>query len=70
MSLTKKEVIAHLIAEYGSLEEALATGETDGICLNCGFIEPGIEPDVEGYHCTECGEDEITGVETAIVSFL
>jgi hypothetical protein len=70
MPLSNKEIIAHLIAEYGSLDEALVNGETDGICLNCGFIEPGVEPDAEGYHCTECDKDEVIGVETAIISRL
>lgn len=39
----------------------------DGICLSCGNIQGGTEPDAEGYQCHDCGEDTVMGIEQALM---
>ena len=39
-----------------------------GLCLSClEFKYDGCEPDAEGYHCDECGEDNVVGIENALI---
>lgn len=68
--LTRKAILAKLIAEYGSIENAMFNSDNDGICLNCGFIQSGVEPDASGYRCENCGEATVDGVENTIISRL
>ena len=43
----------------------------DGLCRSCGEITwGGTEPDAEGYPCEECGEDEVIGMENALIEGL
>lgn len=65
--MTSKEIIAKLIAEYGSLEEAMFGDNLEGICHSCGFIQDGVEPDACNYKCDNCGKDEVFGVEETII---
>jgi len=40
----------------------------DGICLACYAWNYGdVEPDAEGYPCSECGADEVMGAEQALM---
>ena len=42
--------------------------QSGGVCLSCGAVEyEPIEPDAVNYVCSECGEREVIGMETAIV---
>lgn len=70
MSLTSKELMAALLAEYGSLDSAMFYSDTDGICRSCGNIQSGVEPDAENYRCEDCGEDEVFGIEHVILTSL
>jgi hypothetical protein len=43
----------------------------DGVCLACGEIkEGGVEPDAEYYNCNACGENQVCGVEHALIMSL
>lgn len=70
MSLTRKEITAALLAEYGDFESALVNGENKGICHNCGHIQSGVEPDARLYPCEKCKEDTVFGVEVTILTKL
>jgi hypothetical protein len=70
MALTSKKLIALIVSEYGSLEEAFVEGETNGICLECGAIREGVEPDAENYPCWSCNKDAVSGIENAIITRL
>ena len=61
MKLTQKEILAELITEYGSVEEAMTSDALEGICHNCGYIQEGVEPDARNYTCDECGADAVCG---------
>ena len=37
-----------------------------GICLSCGEITDCVEPDAEGYHCDQCEEMEVVGLELCL----
>lgn len=41
------------------LEEA--ENECSGYCISCGYNQPGVEPDAEGYACQECGCRAVAG---------
>jgi len=38
-----------------------------GICTECGEINDGVEPDAEGYLCSNCDEEAVTGIENALI---
>lgn len=40
-----------------------------GYCTYCGKIttSSGVEPDAQGYHCEECGNDKVIGMEQALL---
>lgn len=70
MPLSRKEIVAVLLAEYGDLALALADDADEGICHNCGHIQSGVEPDARCYLCEECKEDTVFGVEETIITKL
>lgn len=37
------------------------------ICLECGFIREGVEPDAERYQCPECRAMAVMGMEQALL---
>jgi len=39
-----------------------------GICLACGELSYGVEPDAEGYYCENCDEYEVVGLEQALIT--
>jgi len=40
-----------------------------GVCLGCGALAFGdTEPDAEEYHCDECDENKVQGIENALIS--
>jgi hypothetical protein len=39
-----------------------------GVCVACGSVRENTEPDAEKYHCEECGEDKVYGVEVAFLT--
>ena len=41
-----------------------------GVCLACGMVDEyaDCEPDAENYPCPECEEEQMFGLETALVS--
>jgi rubrerythrin len=41
-----------------------------GICLECGHIQHGAEPDAEGYICEACDQPAVMGLEMAILTYL
>lgn len=43
------------------------TDAHDGICLECGEWQEGVEPDAEDYTCDACGEDKVVGAEQALL---
>jgi hypothetical protein len=74
MPLTPKEITAIIVSEYGSvydaMEESMYGDISEGICLNCGHIQSGVEPDAEGYRCEQCGDPAVNGLETVIMTCL
>jgi len=41
---------------------------SEGICIECGEPTCGpVEPDAEGYECGCCGENEVCGIDQAIL---
>ena len=51
-------------------EEVLELAEADnnlGICLACGEVAEGVEPDARKYRCESCGEHQVYGAEEALL---
>jgi hypothetical protein len=44
--------------------------ENNGICLNCGHVQDGCEPDARNYKCEACGENKVFGAEEAVVTLM
>ena len=42
-------------------------GAYQGVCLNCGEIRDCCEPDAREYPCEACDENQVYGLEEAIV---
>ncbi|MBM84699.1 MAG: hypothetical protein CMM47_01580 [Rhodospirillaceae bacterium] len=49
-------------------KDSLFGGTDDGICMTCGNVQSGVEPDARGYTCESCGESAVQGAEWAILS--
>ena len=49
------------------IEDSMFGCSNDGICLACGEIQPGCEPDARGYECEVCGEKKVFGLEEAMM---
>jgi hypothetical protein len=54
--MAKKVVLEACDIEYGN-----------GICLSCGNVQSGCEPDAREYKCEECGRHRVYGLEEAIL---
>lgn len=44
-------------------EENMFGMTNDGICVNCGDVRDGCEPDAERYPCYSCEENAVFGAE-------
>lgn len=51
-----------------TVSEADIADGTLGICLACGNIQDGCEPDARGYACEECSAKRVYGLEEALIS--
>ena len=49
------------------VQASLIGEESLGICLQCGAIQSGVEPDAENYRCEECGAFAVAGLEQALL---
>jgi hypothetical protein len=49
------------------VSEAEAWEGTLGVCLWCGEIADGVEPDAERYECDCCGRCQVFGIEMAAI---
>lgn len=38
-----------------------------GICIACGEMHDGVEPDADGYYCDACEENAVMGLEQAML---
>lgn len=69
MPLSNKQLMAHILAEYGELDAAMDDTD-DGICHNCGHIQSNVEPDARNYKCDECGGYMVFGIEDTVLRLL
>ncbi len=60
-NLRNKKVTLDVIAELVELDDNL------GICLSCGEVQEGVEPDAERYRCESCGRHSVYGAEQALL---
>jgi len=57
------------LSSIGDYIDPLDLGDT-GICLSCGSVQLGCEPDAEKYECESCGLLEVMGIPHALLTFL
>jgi rubrerythrin len=43
--------------------------ENTGVCLACGEVHEGIEPDARKYKCEACGQHKVYGSEEILLMF-
>lgn len=53
--------MAKVTVEAGDIEYG------NGVCIECGHIQDGCEPDARMYECEECEEAAVYGLEEAIL---
>ena len=51
----------------GLMEEDICTIE--GVCIKCGEIAHGVEPDAEKYKCENCETNTVYGAEQIVFLF-
>jgi|TARA_Y100000310_G_scaffold8488_1_gene9057 hypothetical protein len=51
----------------GLMEEDMDTIE--GVCIKCGEITHGVEPDAEKYKCESCETDTVYGAQQIVLLF-
>lgn len=52
------------------VERSMTDSSYEGICLDCGEITDGVEPDAECYRCPSCGAHKVIGGEMLAISAL
>ncbi len=40
---------------------------TMGVCIHCGEMTDGVEPDAQEYECEYCGERKVYGLEELLM---
>lgn len=48
--------------EYAALNE-----DNAGLCISCGDLSEGVEPDARHYHCHQCEQMEVFGIEELLL---
>lgn len=73
MAIGNKARVAldELVFEAGELGafEFMVEHENEGICLECGNLQSGVEPDASGYKCEACGQSRVMGLENAFLNY-
>jgi hypothetical protein len=49
------------------MEEDIDTIE--GVCIECGIVHHGVEPDAEKYKCDNCETNTVYGAEQIVLLF-
>ena len=47
--------------------ECLFGTSNDGVCLSCGSVQGGCEPDARNNKCEDCGKNRVFGAEEAVM---
>ena len=42
---------------------------TEGLCMSCGEVQAGVEPDATKYDCECCDEREVYGAQEGLLIF-
>jgi hypothetical protein len=40
---------------------------SEGLCVACGSVAGGVEPDAERYECEACGDPFVWGIEQLLI---
>tara|TARA_R100001510_G_C7627138_1_gene186786 strand:- start:129 stop:314 length:186 start_codon:yes stop_codon:yes gene_type:complete len=59
----KKELDVELLLELAYADN------NEGLCMACGEIAEGVEPDARQYKCECCGERRVYGAQEALLMF-
>ena len=72
MISTKAQEKLYALVEGKDTFELLseATESHEGICLACGEIQDGCEPDATEYNCHSCNQLKVMGLETALMTYI
>lgn len=64
-------VLRQMATEHqGDLLELVEECPNQGICVQCGNVQSGVEPDAEGYPCEVCGEPAVAGMEVTLLYYI
>lgn len=52
---------------FSELEALLHAYDYEGICVNCGEIQSGVEPDAHHVSCEECHKRTVYGAQEILI---
>ena len=55
------------VIAFSELEELLLADGHEGICVNCGNLQDGCEPDARQILCDECHKRTVYGAEEVLI---
>ena len=64
MKKNKQDIVK---TAMGLMEEDICTIE--GVCIKCGEITHGVEPDAEKYKCESCETNTVYGAQQIVLLF-
>ena len=64
--------MTHPMTSHDKIELLLDLAMADsneGLCMACGEVQAGVEPDATKYECECCGEREVYGSQEGLLIF-
>jgi|TARA_R100000664_G_C2714047_1_gene109833 predicted RNA-binding Zn-ribbon protein involved in translation (DUF1610 family) len=64
--------MTHPMTSHDKIELLLDLAMADsneGLCMSCGEVQAGVEPDATKYECECCGEREVYGSQEGLLIF-
>jgi len=52
------------------VEESMFGMSDSGVCLSCGEVTDGVEPDARGYPCPSCDKPAVMGAEEILLHII
>jgi hypothetical protein len=69
MKWPMKEKRSELCATAMALAASNLSGvSNDGLCVWCGSVQGGCEPDAQEYKCEGCGNNTVFGAEEVLIN--
>jgi len=61
------DIVSVPVLELDEMEFSDLESDYSGVCLGCGEIASGVEPDASGYRCEACDAHKVVGLENGVL---